>query len=292
VTELHFAPADPARGVLRLSGADRASFLQGLVSNDIRLVSAGRGVWTALLTPQGKYLHDFFVTELDGSLLLDAEGARSDDLARRLMLFKLRAKIGVERTGLEVWHAWGDGAGDRFGLSGPGDAVAVEGGTVLADPRHAALGLRLVVPAGSGEAILAAHGFVRAAPVAWDWLRLALGIPDGSRDMILDKAILLENGFDELAGIAWDKGCWMGQELTARTKYRGLVKKRLVPVRIDGPVPAPGTPVLRDDGSEAGEIRSGQDGRALALIRLDSLGDALFADQRPVEPVRPDWARW
>ena len=90
----------------------------------------------------------------------------------------------------------------------------------------------------------------------WDRHRLALGLPDGSRDLEAEKTVLLEAGFDELNGVSWSKGCYMGQELTARTKYRGLVKRRLLPVEIDGPLPPPGSPVLRD-GAEVGSMRSG-----------------------------------
>ena len=112
----------------------------------------------------------------------------------------------------------------------------------------------------------------------YDALRLSLGVPDGSRDLPVEKALLLESGFDELHGVDWDKGCYMGQELTARTKYRGLVKRRLFPVRVDGPLPAPGTAIQRN-GQEVGEIRSGSGDRALAMLRLDAHG-ARRADRR------------
>jgi tRNA-modifying protein YgfZ len=125
----------------------------------------------------------------------------------------------------------------------------------------------------------------------WDRHRLALGLPDGSRDLEPDRTVLLEAGFDELGGVSWTKGCYMGQELTARTKYRGLVKRRLVPVTVDGVVPQPGTPVLRD-GIEVGTMRSGRDGRGLAVLRLDAVGGGWLAcgDAR-IEPHVPDWMR-
>jgi folate-binding protein YgfZ len=116
-------------------------------------------------------------------------------------------------------------------------------------------------------------------------------VPDGSRDLPIEKALLLESGFDELNGVDWKKGCYMGQELTARTKYRGLVKKRLFPVRLDGPLPAPGTLIERD-GQEVGEIRSGLGDRALAMLRLDSLkGDGLTAGGTRILPEVPAWMR-
>ncbi len=286
------ALAEPARGVLKLTGPDRQSFLQGLVSNDVRKVAPDRAIWAALLTAQGKYLHDFFIADLGDAWLIDGEGGRIGDLKRRLGLYKLRAKIAIEDVSAdwEVRLGWGDEAAASFGLDEPGRACAVEGGIVFADPRLASLGIRSLAPRGTAEPVLAAHGFAAADAGEWDRLRLGLGVPDGSRDLTLEKAILLESGFDELHGVAWDKGCYIGQELTARTKYRGLVKKRLVPVAIEGPLPPPGTPILRGD-AEAGEIRSGRDGLALALLRLDAIkaGPALTADQAVIRPRLPDW---
>jgi hypothetical protein len=138
-------------------------------------------------------------------------------------------------------------------------------------------------------------GFAAADRGAYDALRIHLGLADGSRDMEVEKAILLENGFDELHGVDWDKGCYMGQELTARTRYRGLIKKRLVPVAVDGPLPAPGTPVMFE-GKEAGEIRSGVEGAALALMRLEYLdraaasGQPFTAADARITAHKPDWA--
>ena len=295
MTEKFFAPADPARGLLLLSGEDRSKFLQGLVSNDVRKLAPDHGIWAALLTPQGKYLHDFFIAERDDGWLIDGEGARIADLKRRLGMYKLRAKIVLEDVSdrFEVLQAWGADAGAPFGLAEPGQAVQRDGAVALLDPRIADLGVRLIAPEGTGAGLLEALGYAPGAIADWDRRRLGHGVPDGSRDMLLEKAILLENGFDELHGVAWDKGCYIGQELTARTKYRGLIKKRLMPVAIDGPLPAPGTLILRD-GQEAGEIRSGRDGLALALVRLDALeaGTALLAGDATVRPHRPDWAKF
>src|SRR4029077_4983626 len=126
----------------------------------------------------------------------------------------------------------------------------------------------------------------------YDRHRLALGIPDGSRDLVVEKSILLEAGFDELNGVDWQKGCYVGQELTARTKYRGLIKKRLFPVRIEGPAPAPGTMVTAA-GHDAGELRSSRDGQGLALLRLDAVAEvrSLSADAATLVPLHPDWMR-
>lgn len=266
----------PDRTLIAVSGADRVGFLQGLVTNDVTQLE-GKAVWSALLTAQGKYLHDFIVLADGERLLLDVEAGRRDDLLRRLRMFRLRAKVELtDLTGqLAVYARLDPAAGE------PGTVTPVPGGWQIVDPRHAGMGHRLILPADT----LSMGDFAD-----WDRARLALGIPDGSRDLIPEKSILLDNGFDELRGVAWDKGCYVGQELTARTKYRGLVKKRLVPVRVSGPLPPAGTLITRD-GADTGEIRSGRLDLALALIRLDALsaGQPLACGEAELTPMPPSW---
>jgi folate-binding protein YgfZ len=134
---------------------------------------------------------------------------------------------------------------------------------------------------------------VDATAEDWDRHRLDLGLPDGARDLEAEQSVLLEAGFDELNGVSWTKGCYMGQELTARTKYRGLVKRRLVPVRVEGPLPPRGTPVLDEAGTEVGQMRSGRDGRGITQLRLEALerGAALRAGEARLVPEVPAWMR-
>ena len=254
----------PDRAVLEVSGADRVSFLQGLVSNDVAEVAPGRAVWAALLTPQGKWLADFFVLADGERLLLDCEAAQAPMLAQKLMRFRLRAAVQVRPVPLLVHAAWG---GD------PGAALQAP------DPR---------LPEAGWRVLSDAPVTTNATAEDWDRHRLALGLPDGSRDMEAEKTTLLEAGFDELHGVSWTKGCYMGQELTARTKYRGLLKRRLVPVQIEGPLPPPGTPVLRGE-AEVGTMRSGRDGLGLALLRLDALATPLACGHATLRPAPPPW---
>jgi folate-binding protein YgfZ len=288
------------RGLLVVAGEDRRAFLQGLISNDVEKVDASRSIHAALLTAQGKYLHDFFVVALGETLMLDGEAARLGDLQRRLGLYRLRAKVTLAPAGgdLAVYAAFGADALAALGLPAePGAAAPFAGGVAFVDPRLAALGARLVVPKEAGAAALRALGFADAAFAAYDRLRLEYGVPDGSRDLTVEKAILLESGFEELNGVDWQKGCYIGQELTARTKYRGLVKKRLMAVRVDGALPPSGTPVMLGD-KEAGEMRSGQDGIAIALLRLEAVAAAATAGQpltsgaARLTPIKPGWARF
>jgi tRNA-modifying protein YgfZ len=277
------------RGVLAVGGPDRAAFLQGLVSNDVMLVSGERAIYAALLTPQGKYLHDFMLAEFAETIWLDGEAARLADLKRRLTTYRLRAKVTLdERPDLTVAAVFG---GTALGLPAePGAARRLGDGVAFVDPRLAALGVRFILPRETMRDVLSEMGAAEADFAEYDRLRLSLGIPDGSRDLVLDKSILLESGFDELHGVDWDKGCYIGQELTARTKYRGLIKKRLFPVRIDGPAPEPGA-IVTLDGHEAGEMRSSRDGAGLALLRLEAVsqGKPLTAGDTAIEPLTPDW---
>lgn len=291
------------RGVLKVAGADRAAFLQGIVSNDVERVGPQTAIWTAFLTPQGKFLHEFFVVEQDpgetGAFLLDCEAGRAADLTRRLKLYKLRAQVTIEPLeDFAVVALFGADALDKLGLPAePGRTKAFGGGLIFVDPRLAALGARAILPKATAQQSLSEAGFASGSLAGYDTLRIAAGAPDGSRDLEVEKSILLESGFDELHGLDWDKGCYMGQELTARTKYRGLVKKRLVPVEIAGPAPEAGTPITRD-GKEAGVLRTAvaRNGGSLglALLRLDALesGPPLLVGDVAVTPKKPAWANF
>ena len=262
----------PDRAVLDVCGEDRVSFLQGLLSNDMAQALPGHAVWSALLTPQGKWLADFFVLNDGERLLLDVAANQAASLLQRLSRFRLRARVALaERPDLTVWAGWGSSPQ-------PGEALAA-----APDPRLPDAGWRAILPAGQS-----------LPGPAGDYARhrLALGLPDGAPDMEAEKTVLLEAGFDELSGLSWTKGCYMGQELTARTKYRGLLKKRLFPVTVEGPLPGPGTPVLRGE-TEAGEMRSGHpEGLGLALLRLPvQEGDTFRCGEAVLTAHVPEWMR-
>jgi folate-binding protein YgfZ len=280
------------RGILAVSGPDRRAFLQGLVSNDVGKVAATRAQYAALLTAQGKFLHDFIMIEVDEAIWLEVEADRVSDLKRRLTVYRLRSRVSLEeRADLAIAAVFGEGALTALGLAGePGLAIRFGEGVALTDPRLTRLGGRCILPQTQTRTALAAAGLAESTWREYESRRIRLGIPDGSRDLALEKSILLEAGFDELNGVDWQKGCYVGQELTARTKYRGLVRRRLMPVRIEGPSPLPGT-IVTADGREVGEMRSVCEGLGLALLRIEPVlagkklqaaGAALFA-----EP--PDW---
>lgn len=259
----------PRRGVIEVSGEDRVEFLQGLVSNDVTGAVPGRAVWAALLTPQGKWLADFFILADSERLLLDCERKQAGMLVQKLSRFRLRSKIAIR-----------DASGDYAVYAGwDGTPVAPPNGVMARDPR---------LPEAGHRILSATPLETDSSEQDWDLHRLALGLPDGSRDMEPEKSVLLEAGFDELNGVSWTKGCYLGQELTARTKYRGLVKRRLIPVGIEGQSPAPGTPVFAAD-REVGAMRSACGQLGLALLRIDALDKPLSCGGATLIPHIPVW---
>ena len=278
------------RAVIAIGGDDRVSFLQALISNDVTELPPGHVRWAALLTPQGKYLCDFFVAAATGRLLIDVEAPAAADLLTRLKRYKLRAKVTFDLLAESgVMLGWGEGAAAAFGLAAPGQGVAIGETMVVVDPRLERLGIRVIGDSAETSRTLEQAGFIAGEFSAWDVMRLEAGVPDGTRDLVAEQSILLEAGFDELHGVSWTKGCYIGQELTARTKYRALIKKRLLPVRITGPAPEFGALVLQN-GKEAGEMRSVQGDWGLALLRLETLQQGSYrCGEATLVPALPDW---
>ena len=261
------------RAVIAVTGSEARPFLQGLITNDIERVAPERAIYAALLTPQGKILFDFLIAEGDGALLIDCARASRDALAKRLSMYKLRAQVTIEpRDQLEVLAEWN---GDRTKYA-----------ITFGDPRLPALGRRAIGAAGEMPAAVLDAEVYHAQ-------RLALGVPE-TADFGSDRMFALDAGLDELNAIAFDKGCYVGQELTARMKHRGTARKRLLPIESVSGVVLPGrdTP-LTAGGKEIGDIASAYGTRGFALIRLDRLdqaGDApVQAGETAVTIRRPDW---
>lgn len=259
----------PRRGVVTLTGPDRVAFLNGLVSNDVEKAGPGQAVWAALLTPQGKYIVDFFVFSAENQLYLDLPLSVIPDLVKKLNRFRLRAKVEIADVsdGFKTYAIW-----QGTPSSAPLTAM---------DPRLPEAGYRsLSTQDLTCNATLhdyAAH-------------RITLGLPDGPPDLEPEKTLLLEAGFDELNGIDWQKGCYMGQELTARTKYRGLVKRRLLPVTLSQPDLLSGAPVLANE-QEVGNLRSVEGTSGLAMIQLSALAQPLTISGSDLSVQIPSWVR-
>ena len=265
------------RGVIRVAGPDAPGFLQGLVTNDVEQATDSGAVYNGLLTPQGKILFDFFLVREGDGFLLDCARPVVADLVKRLTFYKLRAAVDLadesgERTVLAAWN---------------GVPAAGDGWVVFADPRVAALGHRLIVPAG-------ANADATATEAEYHAHRIALGVPEGGRDYAFGDTFPHEAGFDQLGGVDFDKGCFVGQEVVSRMEHRGTARKRVVPIEGAGTLDAGAE--ITADGAPIGTVGSVADARALALVRLDRAekalanGKTLDAGGVQVSLRQPDWA--
>jgi folate-binding protein YgfZ len=259
----------PDRGVVKVSGADARDFLNGLVTTDVALLRPGLGRFGALLTPQGKIVVDFLITEAPaghgGGFLLDCPRALAQGLADKLGFYKLRAKVAVENRSdsLGVLAAW------------DGD-FAIKPDLAFADPRDAALGWRILVPEELAQKVADLIGADLVDSSAYDAHRIASGVPRGGLDFTYGDAFPHETNMDRLHGVDFDKGCYVGQEVVSRMQHRGTARTRTVRVIVDGPAPEPGATILAGDKS-VGTIGSTAGHNALALIRIDRAADALAA---------------
>ena len=244
------------RAIVEVSGEDREGFLQGLLSQSVENLHDGEVRYGALLNPQGRLLFDLFIIGRADAIWLDVAAERRDELVARLRMYRLRARVTVDPVGAEVWACW----------------PAPPGPGWVPDPRRRELAWRAYDPAPPPV--------TTAGPGDWRRRRLGFGIGD-AEDFDFDRDYPVELNFDQVGGVDFAKGCFVGQETTSRMKRRGLVKTRLVPIRFEGATPPRGAEVL--NGSlRAGEVRSGDDGIALALLRLDRLDGQLSVDGRPV----------
>jgi len=241
------APA-PDRAFLRVSGADHTKFLQGLVTQDLtRVAREGLG-YGAILTPQGKLIADFLLVQQPGAVVIDVAQDLADDLERRLTMFKLRSKVTIERAEMGVTR---------------GQGPMPEG--ALVDPRHPALGWRLY-----GAAL------TQGAPIDWDALRIAARVPQTGLELQPGDSFILELGFERLNGVDFRKGCYVGQEVTARMHHKTALRRRLMVVSLSQPVP-PGAAVVNADGKDVGVVYTQANGQGLAHLRVDRAGGVLRA---------------
>jgi folate-binding protein YgfZ len=263
------------RAVLRIGGEDAKDWLQGLVSNDVRRLSREAAVYAAMLSAQGKYLFDFVLVEAaDGAVLLDVSADRAAALAQRLSMYRLRRAVTVEDVSAETQVAlvWGDGP-----------APAAPGALTVTDPRAAALGWRLYAP--DARAALSAAAVEAAARAEHDALRVALGVPESGVELVPDDTYILEAGFERLHGVDFRKGCYVGQEVTARMRHKTELRKGLVRVRVEGAAPAPGQEIVTAEGKPAGTLFTVAGREGLAHLRFDRIAEGLTAGGARVTPV-------
>jgi folate-binding protein YgfZ len=280
----------PDRGVVKVAGDDARRFLNGLATNDIGKVAPGQARFAALLTPQGKIIVDFLVAEAEpddgGGFFLDCPRALAPMLVDKLNFYKLRAKVTVDDLSgaLGVMAVWDGAALSEYGLS-------------YGDPRLAALGTRTILPPDVATEAAADLGATLADAEAYDAHRIALGIPRGGMDFAYGDTYPHEADMDQLAGVDFGKGCYVGQEVVSRVEHRSSARNRLVPIAYDEFAPSSGLPVMAGD-KQVGVLGSTAKGRGLALLRLDRVADALAAGAPlncgniPLHLVKPVWAKF
>jgi folate-binding protein YgfZ len=278
----------PDRGVALITGDDAGKFLQGLITNDMALLAIEPAIHTALLSSQGKILFDFFVVKSPDGYLLEAEREKLPELVKRLAMYKLRAKVAIADASddYRVIAVWGNA---------PSSHCERSKSISFTDPRLAELGLRVLAHAQTTDGVAAAANASEASPVDYHAHRIALGVPEGGKDYSFGDTFPHEALFDQLHGVSFTKGCFVGQEVVARMKHRASARKRVVPVIGSSDLPAPGTEI------KAGEVAIGKLGsvasnRGLALVRLDraaefaAKGVGLSAGSVPVTIELPAFA--
>jgi folate-binding protein YgfZ len=278
----------PDRGVVKVSGDDARGFLNGLVTNDMAKAKPGHSCFAALLTPQGKIICDFIIAEATeedgGGFFLDCPRTLAPLLVEKLAFYKLRAKVLIEDRSdtLGVMAFWnGQGQSDD-GLS-------------YADPRLAALGARSIIPPDLAVEAAANLGATLTGPEAYNAHRIVLGVPRGGEDFSYLDTFPHEADMDQLGGVDFDKGCYVGQEVVSRVEHRSTARKRLVPIAYDDYAPQQGLPVMAGD-KEIGTLATTAKGRGLAMLRLDRVEEALAsgtplsAGNIPIRAIKPAWA--
>jgi tRNA-modifying protein YgfZ len=280
----------PDRGVLKIVGDDARNFLHGLVTADVLALAPGTARFCALLTPQGKIIADFMITEAPtkdgGGFFLDVPRAVSAALITKLNLYKLRAKVLIEDLS------------DVLGVLAVWDAAGTpKQGLAYTDPRLPALGARVMLPPHLAKAAAEDLGAELVDASQYEAHRIALGVPQGGVDFIYGDAFPHESDMDQLGGVDFKKGCYIGQEVVSRMEHRGTARTRAVPVRYDGAAPQAGASVTAGD-RQIGTMGSAADGRAVALLRLDRVADAMSSGEQlsangvPIHLIKPDWARF
>ena len=277
----------PDRTILRVTGEDAAKFLNGIVTSAVESLAPGRAVFTALLTPQGKIVVDFFsvavAADEGGGFVLDAPAPLADELAKKLNFYKLRAKVEITiRPELAAAVVLDQAPPEELGL-------------IYVDPRQAGLGWRVVLLAEGAAAALEAAGAKLVDPENWQGRRISLGIPEGGKDFIYGDTFPHEADMDLIGGVDFHKGCFIGQEVVSRVERRDIARKRVVPVAFEQGGPEEGADILIGE-KPAGFMGSSAGRLGLAMLRLDRVnegmkeGAALVSSGIELKLVKPDWA--
>lgn len=254
------------RAVITLKGPERHSLLQGIITNNTDELGEDEAIYAALLTPQGKYLYDFFLFEADEIIYLDCEKTVLSELFQKLLMYRLRSNVEIIDQSKKFLVV---------------NSQIKQEGISFKDPRNSEMGYRSILEnIPEGDEI-----------IEYNAKRIKLGIAEGTYDYIPEKSIILEGHFEALNGVDFEKGCYVGQEVIARMKYRGKIKKQMFPVKLNGPAPEFGTDIMDSNGNKIGDIRSHSGDYAIALFRIDKMemGKSYACGNIQVTPFEPNW---
>jgi folate-binding protein YgfZ len=252
------------RTIIEIQGADREAFLQGIITQDTKRLEEEYILYSLMLSPQGKFQFDFFIIWNGDSWLIDIDATRAHAFVQRLQLFKLHSDVSIN-----INNDW------QIGVSSTQAAVK----NCFFDPRLKELGYRFYDKKIASE----------MPSDVYENMLLSLGIPDGAHDMVVDKSIPLEWGMDELNAIAWNKGCYMGQELTARSRYVGQIRKRTFPITFKVPGEYTVGEKLMVDDREVGELRATNGHVGIALLKLEALKSEIIISGHFIKVSKPSW---
>ncbi len=288
------------RTLVIISGADRIDFLQGLLTNNVNQCENGKAIYACLLTPQGKFLHDMIIASHHDKLWCEIDASSIEDFITRLKRYTLRAQVTIEQpdTPHMVLAVTDPAAVERFTLPNQQGARRYEEpyqALLLRDPRLERLGARIWLPQQHAEAFRTAHELTSAPLATYEQHRLALGVPDGRRDMTPESALLLEWRLDKLHAIDFTKGCYVGQEVTARTHHRANLRKHSYIIHGASELPDTGTGITTADGIVAGSLGTHEGRTGIAVLKdalvIEATEDApLHAGNIPLTITSPDWA--
>ena len=262
------------RSFFEIKGEDKDTFLQGLITNDINKCTDKKSIYSAFLSPQGKFLADFFILKYENSYLFETPKLFLEELLKKLNNYKLRSKIDiVEKQSLISLSILG---GDEiFGkLDSLGSTIKIDDGYAFIDPRNKELGIKVIINKDTINFFAKKYDLIEEDINKYEEIRINNAIPDSIFDLKYNNSLILENNFDKINAISWDKGCYVGQEITARIKYRSLLKKNLLKVKILNGFVSSGDDIYFEE-KLIGTITSNNKNIALAMIRLSDFDNAI-----------------
>lgn len=265
------------RSIIRISGKDRVSFLQGLVSNDVSKVAENNSIYALMLTPQGKYLYDFFISERENSLWIDCSKFHKSSIIKKLSMYKLRSDVSIDDVSseFEVVALLGNKIFEFFDRNSAGFARQFCKGVAYIDPRSELLYARSFIERENNYQSFICHDLSLSEYDNYEILRINSGVPDGDNDMVSTESFPLDFAMDSFNAIDYKKGCYVGQEVTARVHYRGKVRKKPYSIELSEEIiDGKGKVIIDQDNKKVGLLCGVVRNKAIALLSIESAAES------------------